>query len=391
MMFLQYAIWGAWYVTMGTYLEQTLRFDGPQVGLAYGALAIAAMISPIFVGMVADRFFATQKVLGTLHLAGGALMWLAASVQEFSLFYPALLAYTLCYSPTIALANSLSFRNLDNPDREFPGIRVLGTIAWIVITNIIGFMNVEAQALPMQMAAGLSIVMGLYSFSLPHTPPVKSEGKPSVAQTLGLEAISMLKDRSFAILVLASLLICIPLSFYYGFTNLFLNNIGVSNAANKMSLGQMSELFFLLIMPWFFVRLGVKRMIMLAMLCWAIRYLFFAYGDAGSGVWMLYIGIVLHGICFDFFFVTGQMYADNKAPAHLKSAAQGLMTFATYGVGMFIGTWLSGEVVGIYTSTSDAGNPVYDWTAIWWIPAIGSAMVLLAFALLFKERKSITA
>jgi nucleoside transporter len=288
--------------------------------------------------------------------------------------------------PTIALTNSLSFQHMENPGEQFPSIRVVGTISWIIIGLIIGYLDIEAQAMPIVIASGASVVMGLYSFTLPHTPPKNKGQKATVAEVLGLDALKLFKERSFAILFIASLLICIPLSFYYAFANLFLNNIGVENAAGKMTMGQGSEILFLLLMPFFFKRLGYKKMLMIGMAAWGARYLLFMYGNPAELVWMLYIGIILHGICYDFFFVTGQIYVDEKAPKGIKSSAQGLITFATYGVGMFIGSWLSGVVVDIYSTTTEQ-EVNYLWENIWLVPAILSFVVLVLFTISFKERR----
>lgn len=390
MMFLQYFVWGAWYVTMGTWLGESLKFSGEQIGLAYGTTALAAMISPFFVGMIADRFFATERLLAFLHVAGGGVLFLASTQTSFSGLYAVLLVYTLCYMPTLALTNSLSFHQMQDPGREFPGIRVLGTIGWIVAGLTIGGLGLEATATPMRLAAAGSVVLGLYCLVLPHTPPAKLGHRPTLGDVLGLDALKLLKDRSFAVFVLGSFLVCIPLQFYYAFTNPFLNEIGVENAAGKMTFGQMSELGFMLVMPWFFRRLGVKHMLLVGMAAWAARYAFFAFGDNGTLVWMLYAGIVLHGICYDFFFVTGQIYVDERAPAHLRAAAQGFIAFVTLGVGMFIGSWLSGLVVDRFVVPG--ADPVqHAWRTIWLVPAAGAAVVLLLFAVFFSNREEMPA
>ena len=375
MMFLQYFVWGAWSVTMGTWLEQTLHFSGEQIGLAYGTTAVAAMISPFFVGMVADRFFATERLLAVLHVVGAVVLFYVSAQTSFTPLYLVLLAYTLCYMPTLALTNSLSFRQMQDPGREFPGVRVLGTIGWIVAGLLVGSLGLEATAVPMRLAAAGSVLLGIFCLLLPHTPPQKSAHRVTWNEVLGLDALKLMRDSSFAIFVLGSFLICIPLQFYYTFTNPFLNELNVTNAAGKMTLGQMSEIFFMLVMPWFFRRLGVKYMLLAGMAAWSARYLLFASGNNGSLVWMLYAGIVLHGVCYDFFFVTGQIYVDRKAPGDLRAAAQGFIAFATLGVGMFIGSWLSGKVV-------DAFN--HQWDRIWLVPAAGAAAVLILFALFFK-------
>ena len=381
LMFLQYFVWGAWSVTMGTWLGERLHFSGGQIGLAAGTTALAAMISPFFVGMVADRFLATEKILAVLHVAGGAILFYASTQTSFGAFYGVLLIYALCFMPTLALSNSLSFRQMADPGTEFPPIRVLGTIGWIVAGLCIGFLGLEATAKPLQIAGSGSILLGLFCLALPHTPPLeKTTGRrATLGDMVGLDALKLLGERSFAIFVLGSFLICIPLQFYYAFANPFLNEIQVTNAAGKMTLGQMSEIFFMLVMPWFFRRLGVKWMLLVGMAAWTTRYVLFAYGNNGPLVWMLFAGILLHGICYDFFFVTGQIYVDQKAPADVRAAAQGLIAFVTLGVGMFIGSYLSGMVVDRYAV---AGG--HAWDKIWMVPAAGAAGVLILFALFFN-------
>jgi nucleoside transporter len=385
MMFLEYFIWGSWYVTMGTYLGKTLHFDGPQIGVVYTTISIGAIVSPFFVGLIADRFFATQKVLGLLHLIGGGLLYLLSQITDYGAFYAVLLGYTICFMPTLALTNAVAFRQMSDPGKEFGFIRVLGTIGWIVVGLIIGFLKIEATALTFRIGAACSILLGVYSFFLPHTPP-KVTGPVSIRDVLGLDALALLKDRSFATMFVASMLICIPLAFYYTFANPFLNEVGLENAAGSMTFGQMSELGFMVLLPFFLTRLGVKRIVMLAMACWGLRYLLFAYGNSDSMAWMLYAGIILHGICYDFFFVTGQIFVDKKAPAHLRSSAQGMITLATYGLGMLVGSWVAGQIVGQYT----LGENQHDWTGIWLIPAGFALFILVLFTLFFteKQRKS---
>jgi nucleoside transporter len=383
MMFLQYFVWGAWYVTMGTWLGSTLHFSGEQIGLAAGTTALAAMISPFFVGMVADRFLATEKILGGLHLIGGVVLYVASLQTAFGPFYGVLLAYALCYMPTLALSNSLSFHQMTDPEREFPGIRVLGTIGWIVAGLFIGSLGLEATEKPLQLAAAGSIALGLFCFALPHTPPQK-KSRVTMRDVLGLDALRLMGERSFAVFVLGSFLVCIPLQFYYAFANLFLNELHVTNAAGKMTLGQMSEIFFMLVMPWFFRRLGVKYMLLVGMAAWMARYTLFAFGDNGALVWMLYGGILLHGICYDFFFVTGQIYVDQKAPGDLRAAAQGFIAFVTLGVGMLIGSWVSGRVVDAFRTGTDS----HAWNQIWLVPAAGAFAVLVLFALFFRSADS---
>jgi len=383
MMFLQYFVWGAWYVTMGTWLGSTLHFSGEQIGLAAGTTALAAMISPFFVGMIADRFLATEKILAALHILGGIVLFYASVQTRFGPFYGVLLVYTLCYMPTLALSNSISFHQMRDPSREFPPIRVLGTIGWIVAGLIIGTLGVEATRRPMQLAAAASVLLGLLCRALPHTPPQR-KARPTLGDVIGLDALKLMREPSFAVFVVGSFLICIPLQFYYAFANMFLNELHVTNAAGKMTLGQMSELFFMLVMPWFFRRLGVKYMLLFGMAAWTLRYAMFAFGDNGPLVWMLYFGIVLHGICYDFFFVTGQIYVDRKAPPDLRAAAQGFIAFVTLGVGMFIGSWASGRIVDAFAGS--AGG--HDWNRIWLVPAAAALAVFVLFALLFRSAEA---
>ena len=388
MMLLEYFIWGSWYVTLATWLSGSLHFTGQQIGLAAGATSVGAIIAPFFVGLVADRLFDTQKILGALHLLGGALLFLAAQQVSFSLFYALILLYCLCFMPTLALTNSLAFRQMKDPKQEFGAIRVLGSGGWIIAGLIIGWLRVESTATPMRLAAISSIVMGLYSFTLPKTPPLVSKSEQfRLSSIFPREAFNLLKERSMLIFVLASFFICIPLQFYYAFTNLYLNQIGVVNAAGKMTGGQMSELLGMVLIPWFFRRLGVKYMLAAGMLAWVIRYLFFAYGDPAQGMWMLWGGILLHGICYDFFFVTGQIYIDQKADAGLRAAAQGMITFITYGLGMFTGAWLSGAVVEHYTLAAPTTAVTYQWRSIWIFSAVISALVLVFFLLSFSEKR----
>ncbi len=389
MMFLEFFIWGAWFVTLGTYLLHNLKASGTQVGVAFLTQSIGAIVAPFIIGLIADRFFSAQKILGVLHLAGAALLWRASSAPDFNSFYPNILTYMVLYMPTLALVNSIAFRQMKDPQKEFAPIRVLGTLGWIIAGLTIGWLNWE-QSNGLQatflMAAVASALLGVFSFTLPATPPVKSGQSSSVGDLLGLEAIGLLKNRSYLIFFLASIAICIPLAFYYGFTNPFLNEVGMKAAAGVQSLGQVSELLFMLAIPLFFSKLGVKKMLTIGMGAWVLRYVFFAYGGADS-YWMLIAGIVLHGVCYDFFFVTGQIYTDNLAGERFKSSAQGFITLATYGVGMLIGTLLSGRIFDTYQLADGAHN----WRMIWLIPAGIAAVVLALFLLLFRERTRVPA
>jgi len=383
MMFLQYFIWGAWYVTLGTWLERGLHFSGQEIGLAAGTTAIGAMASPFLVGLFADRWVATQRLIGALHLVGAALLFLAARQPTFARFYGAILLYALCYMPTLSLTNSLAMRQMQSPQHEFGAIRVLGTVGWIAAGLIVGGLGLEATEAPMNIAAAMSALMGIYSFTLPDTPPLACV--PGERGVLSIEALKFLGTRSMAVFATASFLICIPLQFYYAFTNLFLNEVGIANAAGKMTGGQMSELMFMVLLPWFYARLGVKYMLVLAMLAWVTRYLLFAYGNGGPLMWMLWGGILLHGVCYDFFFVTGQIFVDQKASASQRATAQGIITLITYGMGMFVGSWLSGRVVEAYIGPSLPGAIGHDWKHIWFYAAGCAALVLVGFLFTFKE------
>jgi nucleoside transporter len=386
MMFLEFFIWGAWFVTMGTFLAQSLKASGADTGLAYGTQSWGAIIAPFIIGLIADRFFNAERILGVLHLIGAALMWYLASAPSFGQFYPVLLVYMILYMPTLALVNSISFRQMTNPEKQFPSVRVLGTIGWIVAGLIIGWLGWEQAGTlenTFKMTAIASGILGVMSFTLPKTPPPKAGQNVSLSDILGLDALGMLKNKNYLIFFLASVAVCIPLAFYYSFANVFLNELKINAAASIMSLGQMSEVVFMLIMPYMFVRLGVKRMLIIGMAAWILRYVLFAWGDPGQGFWMLILGILLHGICYDFFFVTGQIYTDNLAGEKFKSAAQGLITLATYGIGMLIGFYISGQVADANLLAENQHN----WNGIWLVPAGIAGAVLLLFALLFRDAK----
>jgi nucleoside transporter len=383
MMFLEYGIWGAWYVTLGTWLGGGLHLSGQQIGWAAGTTALGAIFAPFFVGLVADKLFATQKVLAVLHLGGAALLYAASRQVEFGPLYGLLILYAFCFMPTLALTNSIAFRQMTDPKKEFGTIRVLGTIGWIVTSTIVSRLKLEATAVPMQIAAAASVLLAAYCLSLPDTPPLDKGGKFTVSSIFPKEAWLIFTKKSTAIFAIASLLICIPLQFYYAFTNLFLNEKGVENAAGKMAGGQASELFFMLLIPFFFRRLGVKYMLGVGMAAWVVRYLCFAYGAPTGMMPLFWVGILLHGVCYDFFFVTGQIYIDRKAAPALRAAAQGTITLITYGLGMFIGSYISGRVVDAYATGGG-----HNWNAIWIFAAALSGAVLLLFLAVFSDKEA---
>ncbi len=385
MMFLEFFVWSAWYVTLGTWLSQRLHFTGGQVGLLAGTTAVGALLSPFLVGWVADVFLPAQVVLALLHGVGAVLLFLASGQTHFGPLYALILLYALFFMPTLSLVNAIAFRHLADLKREFGPIRVMGTLGWITAGLTVGGLGVEDTALPMRMAAGVSVLLACYAWTLPATPPRAERRGFNLEAFAPAEARALFKERSFTVFVLASFLICVPLQFYYAMTNLFMNQVGLTNAAGKMTGGQMSELGCMLLIPWFFKRWGVKGMLAAGMTAWVVRYLCFAFGRPGDGMWMLWLGIALHGICYDFFFVTGQIYVDGKAPAGMRSAAQGMITLVTYGAGMFVGSWISGAVLQRYALPVVNGVVGHDWRPMWLIAATIAAMVLVGFVLLFSD------
>jgi nucleoside transporter len=381
MMLLNYILWGSWYVTISTYLTTTLKFTGTQTGAVFGTTAVAALVSPFFVGLIADRLFATEKVLAALYAIGAVLVFAVTRVSSFPAVYALMLLYCLSYFPTIALTNSLAMQQVRNVGQDFPPIRMMGTLGWILIGLAIGYMKVEATSTPFLMAAGASALMSLFSLTLlPHTPPRAKGEAVSVRDILGLDALSMMKRPSFAVFIVASVLACIPLTFYFSFTNDFLNDVGVQNAAGKMTLGQVSEVAMMLLMPLIFRWATVKYILIAGLLSWTVRYGLLAHGNAGSGMWMFYLAILLHGVCYDFFFMTGQMYTDQEAPPHLRGTAQGFITFVTYGVGMLVGSLLSGVTVDYFKA---------NWPKFWLSSAGMSFAILLLILVFFRSSEKI--
>ena len=392
MMFLQFFIWGGWFVTLGTFLGNDLNATGAETGMAFSTQSWGAIIAPFFIGLIADRYFNAEKILGVLHLIGAVIMYYMAQAESFDAFYPLVFAYMVAYMPTLALVNSVSFFQMKDPAKEFSLIRVFGTIGWIVAGLVISYVfhwdskeSISQGALSntFTMVAIASLILGLISFTLPKTPPSQSDGAISISDILGLDALKLLKDRNFLMFFITSILICIPLAFYYQQANPFLVELGMENPTGKMTLGQISEVLFMLLLPFFFKKFGFKKTLLVGMLAWAVRYALFAYGNAGELTFMLIMGIALHGICYDFFFVSGQIYTDFKAGEKVKSAAQGLITLATYGVGMLVGFWVAGKISDKYTLT----DGTRDWLVIWMIPAVFALGVMVLFIVVFKDEK----
>lgn len=391
MMFLEFFIWGSWFVTLGTFLGANLNATGTQIATAFSTQSFGAIIAPFIIGLIADRYFNAEKILGLLHITGGVLMFYLYQSTDFVAFYPVLLLYMILYMPTLALVNSVSFNQMKDPEKEFSPIRVWGTIGWIVaglsISYVFTWDTVENMASgflknTFLMAGIASVILGLFSFTLPKTPPKADRSqKLKISEILGFDALGLLKERNFAVFFISSILICIPLAFYYQNANPFLAEIGVSDPTGKMTIGQISEALFLLLLPIFFKRFGFKKTLLVGMIAWVLRYILFALGDAENGLFLLIIGIALHGICYDFFFVSGQIYTDSKAGDKFKSSAQGLITLATYGLGMLIGFFIAGKVSDLYL----AGDGSHDWESIWMIPSGIAAFVVIFFMVFFKD------
>lgn len=391
MMFLEFFIWGSWFVTLGTFLGANLNASGTQIATAFSTQSFGAIIAPFIIGLIADRYFNAEKILGLLHITGGMLMFYLYQATDFVAFYPVLLLYMILYMPTLALVNSVSFNQMKDPEKEFAPIRVWGTIGWIIAGLSISYLftwdsemgrNAGFLKNTFLMAGIASVILGVYSFTLPKTPPRADRShKLKISEILGFDALGLLKEKNFAVFFISSILICIPLAFYYQNANPFLAEIGVADPTGKMTIGQISEALFLLLLPVFFKRFGFKKTLLIGMLAWVLRYVLFAFGDADNGLFLLIIGIALHGICYDFFFVSGQIYTDSKAGEKFKSSAQGLITLATYGVGMLIGFSIAGKVSDLYL----AADGSHDWQSIWMIPSGIAVFVVIFFLIFFKD------
>ena len=403
MMFLQFFIWGAWYVTIGNYMAAQGMAD--LTHWPYTVNPVAAIVAPFFLGLVADRFFATERVLGALHIIGGLIMLTVPQTSGSPLlFILLLLLYNICYMPTLGLANSLAFHNIENQEKQFPLIRVFGTIGWIVAGLFIGFVLGQFSGdelpdrtpLPLYTTAIASLILGAYSFTLPHTPPPAAGEKVSLKSIVGIDALRQLGSRAFHIFIACSILICIPLAAYYNFAPIFVANAvydqNVSNAvvgllpnpSSLMTLGQMSEAAFMLLMPLLFVRFGVKWMLAIGMAAWILRYLLFALGAPDAVFWMVVTGILLHGICYDFFFVTGQIYVDKKSTPAVRGQAQGFLVLVTYGIGMFIGAQIAGALFNAFLG-DETVLTLARWQDFWLLPAGFALIVFLLFVFTFRE------
>jgi len=390
MMFLQYAIWGSWYVTVGNYMDK-IGMTGV-IHWAYTVGPIASIASPFFLGMIADRFFSSEKVISTLHLMGGIAILLSTMVSEgesqsSTLFIILLLLNQLCYMPTVALTNSLAFTHMTNQEKQFPVIRVFGTIGWIVAGIFVsGILEADETSIPLQVAGITSIFMGIFSFTLPHTPPPAKGKKSSVGEIIGLDAIKRLNDKPFIVFIISSFLICIPLAVYYAYAPVFVNESGLENPAFKMSFGQMSEVIFILLMPLLFPKIGIKNMLLIGMGAWVLRYVLFSIGAPDTIIWMILFGIILHGICYDFFFVAGFIYVDKKASPEIRGQAQGIVVLATYGLGMLIGSQVAGFLFNNII-TSEGLDALLQWQTFWILPAILAAVVMIFFWTFFNDEK----
>lgn len=394
MMFLEYFIKGAWFVTLGTYLTTNLHATGFETANIFSTHSLGAVVAPFIIGLIADKFVNAEKLLGLLHFLGAFLLYKMYQATNAADFYPYVLIYFIAYMSSLSLTNSITFRQLSHPEKQFPSIRVWGTIGWIISGLTISYIfhwdtttAIQQGALENTFLLGsiLSIILGVYSFTLPKTPPIanKTKQKQSITEILGLDALKLLKQKDFLIFFISAVLICIPLAFYYQNANPYLTAIGLPNPTAKMAIGQISEGLCLLLIPFFFSRLGFKKTIMLGISAWVVRYLLFAYGNAGDRTFMLILGIALHGICYDFLFVVGQIYTNTIAGERYKASAQGLVTIAMYGIGMLIGFWVAGFITEYYKTQESA---LY-WRNLWLSPAIIASLVFILFVIMFKDKK----
>ena len=389
-MFLQYFIWGSWYVSMGAYLANTLKFEGGQIGLAYGAFAIGSMISPFFVGLIADRYFASEKMLGVLGILGGAALFALPAMKEFMPFYVTLIVYCALFAPTLALGNSLSLHHLQDAKTDFPRVKILSAIGWIAGGWAVSALNAEQAATQFYLAGGVSIAFGAFALTLPHTPPKKVGQDVSVGEILGLDALALMRKPSFAIFVLCVFLICIPLYFYFVNMGIYLTELQWENAAFKLTFAQWSDVVFLFLLPIMLKALGYKKTIFIGILAWALRYFLLSFSADSSGAsqaGLIFTAILLHGVCYDFLFIAGQLYVDEESTERNRGAAQGFIAFILWGIGSFVGTLLAGKLLEAGKLQGAAGPILHDWKSIWMQPALGAAAVLVVFLIFFREPK----
>jgi len=389
-MFLQYFIWSSWYMSLSTYLTTTLKFGGEQVGAAYGAFAIGSMIAPFFVGLIADRYFASEKLLAVLGILGGAVMFVLPQAVEFKSFYPTLILHCALFTPTLALANSLAFHHLADSKTDFPRVKLFSAVGWIAGGVVLSLLKGERSAVQFYLAGGASIAFGLFALALPHTPPRKVGGNVRIGEILGLDALSLLKKPSFAIFIVCMFLICIPLYFYFVMMSTYLTELNWSGMAAKMSLAQVSDVIFLFLLPIMLKNLGYKKTIMIGIAAWIGRYFLLAGSVGGSGLQSatIFAAILLHGVCYDFLFIAGQMYVDDEANERIRGACQGFIAFILWGVGSLVGTLLAGKVLARYTLAGATGPIRHNWQAIWMTPGIGAVAVLVIFLVFFRNPRS---
>jgi nucleoside transporter len=389
-MFLQYFIWGAWYVSLGTYLANVLKFTGQEIGMAYGAFAIGAMISPFFVGLIADRYFASERILACLGLVGGLILCALPHLDQFKTFYPALILYCALFVPTLAVGNSLSLHHLADARTSFPRVKIFSAIGWIGGGVTLSLLRGEQSVTQFYLAGAVSILLGLFSLTLPHTPPRKTGANVTFSEILGLDALALLKRPSFAIFIACMFLICIPLYFYFVMMSIYLTELNWSSLAGKMTLAQVSDVIFLFLLPIMLRKLGYKKTIFLGILAWALRYFLLTASVPyiSFQTTLIFAAILLHGICYDFLFIAGQLYVDEEANERIRGACQGFIAFILWGVGAFVGTTLAGKILAMNTFVDRTGVVRHNWHKIWFTPALGATAVLLIFIIFFRDRST---
>jgi nucleoside transporter len=390
-MFLQYFIWSSWYMTLGSYLGTVLKFNGEQIGLAYGAFAWGAILSPFIVGLIADRFFASEKIIAVLGIVGGLVMLYIPQLKTFGSVYPMLILYCTLYAPTLALGNSVSMTHLADAKKDFPFVKIFSAVGWIAGGVVLSQLKAEQSTLQYYLAGGSSMVFGLFALALPHTPPKKKGQNVSLGEVLGLDALALLKKPAFAIFILCMFLICIPLYFYFVNLGTYLTQLKWADMAQKMTLAQVSDILFLVLLPLMLKKLGYKKTIMLGILAWVIRYFMFSASASSTGTVLIFGAILLHGVCYDFLFIAGQLYVDGEANERIRGAAQGLIAIILWGFGSLVGTYLAGRVMDMNKLATPRGDITHDWAAIWATPAWIAVGVLVLFLIFFREPRKAAA